>query len=188
MAAELKILLAAAQHHHRSIPAHIAAQLVLNLVVARALGLKVGRDGVQVGRVRRERRFAAGAAKPCQTAPRAGSGRARNLRWRSHCRVSRASHWSLAGQGRFRPDRLGFCIIFLLALSALPSPAHAALRTLSRVCDAKCCRGDGFVNRTQSGGRIIRFWQNFVSWKALPKQITQIWLYSLIPVTIGLIS
>ena len=62
MTAEFEVFFAAAQHHHRRVPAHIAAQLVLHLMIAGALGLKVRGDGVEVRRVRRERRMAAGAA------------------------------------------------------------------------------------------------------------------------------
>ena len=44
--AKFQIFFAAAQHHHRRVPAHITAQAMLYLVIAWALGLKVRRNGV----------------------------------------------------------------------------------------------------------------------------------------------
>ena len=62
VAAELRGFLVGAQHDRRGVPAHVAADRHFELAVAGMLGLSLGRDRVDVGRVGGERQFGALAA------------------------------------------------------------------------------------------------------------------------------
>ena len=76
VAAEFGRFLVGAQHHRHRVPADDRADAVLDRAVAGMRRLLLDRDGVDVGRVRRERDLGAAPAGAVDDAARAGSARA----------------------------------------------------------------------------------------------------------------